>query len=60
MPRTASVLAAQHTLTWSITRAAFQRLVGGYLLANPQTQDEIMRRMRTVLPPEDEPSLAVE
>ena len=46
-PRTASVCtndsAAQ---TWSITRAAFQRLVGGYLLSNPQTQEEIVRRMQ--------------
>ncbi|MCW2928385.1 MAG: conserved hypothetical transrane protein [Thermoleophilia bacterium] len=50
MPRTATVEASEHALTWSITRAAFQRLVGGYLLANPNTQAEIMRRMRTVLP----------
>jgi CRP-like cAMP-binding protein len=50
MPRTATVQASRHALTWSITRAAFQRLVGGYLLSNPQTQEEIMRRMRTVLP----------
>jgi CRP-like cAMP-binding protein len=50
MPRTASVRVVQHALTWSITRAAFQRLVGGYLLSNPATQDEIVRRMRSVLP----------
>jgi CRP-like cAMP-binding protein len=50
MPRNATVQASEHTLTWSITRAAFQRLVGGYLLSNPQTQDEIMRRMRSALP----------
>lgn len=50
MPRTATVQASEHALTWSITRAAFQRLVGGYLLSNPQTQEEIMRRMRAVLP----------
>jgi CRP-like cAMP-binding protein len=50
MPRTATVQASAHALTWSITRPAFQRLVGGYLLSNPKTQGEIMRRMRTVLP----------
>jgi CRP-like cAMP-binding protein len=50
MPRTASVRVVQHALTWSITRAAFQRLVGSYLLSNPATQDEIVRRMRSVLP----------
>lgn len=55
-PRTASVIARSHTLTWSITRPAFQRLVGGYLLANPQTQAEIMRRMRGVMPvPKQDP-----
>ncbi|MCB0877614.1 MAG: cyclic nucleotide-binding domain-containing protein [Thermoleophilia bacterium] len=53
MPRNATVQVDRHALTWSITRAAFQRLVGGYLLGNPQTQHEILRRMRTVLPPED-------
>ena len=50
MPRTATVQASARALTWSITRAAFQRLVGGYLLSNPATQGEIMRRMRSVLP----------
>jgi len=50
MPRTATVRVSEHALTWSITRAAFQRLVGGYLLANPHTQEEIMRRMRGVIP----------
>lgn len=50
MPRNATVQASEHALTWSITRAAFQRLVGGYLLANPQTQQEILRRMRASLP----------
>ncbi len=52
MPRNATVQASTKALTWSITRAAFQRLVGGYLLSNPATQEEIMRRMRSVLPPE--------
>jgi CRP-like cAMP-binding protein len=51
MPRNATVRASSHVLTWSITRAAFQRLVGGYLLANPKTQEEIVRRMKDVLPP---------
>ncbi len=50
MPRNATVQASTKALTWSITRAAFQRLVGGYLLSNPSTQEEIMRRMRSVLP----------
>ncbi|MCW2956625.1 MAG: hypothetical protein JWO69_1494 [Thermoleophilia bacterium] len=50
MPRTATVRATSRVLTWSITRSAFQRLVGGYLLANPKTQEEIVRRMRDVLP----------
>lgn len=50
MPRNATVQASEHALTWSITRAAFQRLVGGHLLANPQTQQEILRRMRVSLP----------
>ncbi len=53
MPRTATVEASAHTLTWSITRAAFQRLVGGYLLSNPQTQEEIVRRMRSAMPTDD-------
>ncbi|MCW2971904.1 MAG: putative transrane protein [Thermoleophilia bacterium] len=54
-PRTASVRAAGDGVeTWSITRSAFQRVVGGYLLSNPQTQDEIVRRMRDALPPEGE------
>jgi len=51
MPRTATVETTSATVTWSITRSAFQRLVGGYLLSNPRTQDEIVRRMRTALPP---------
>lgn len=50
VPRTATVEASHDAVTWSITRSAFQRLVGGYLLANPRTQDEIVRRMRAVLP----------
>lgn len=53
MPRNATVQTSEKALTWSITRAAFQRLVGGYLLSNPQTQDEIMRRMRSALPSDD-------
>ncbi len=53
MPRNATVQASEKALTWSITRAAFQRLVGGYLLSNPQTQEEIMRRMRSALPSDD-------
>ncbi len=54
MPRNATVQASTHALTWSITRAAFQRLVGGYLLSNPSTQEEIMRRMRSALPSDDQ------
>jgi CRP-like cAMP-binding protein len=50
MPRNASVRVCEHALTWSITRSAFQRLVGGYLLSHPQTQREILRRMRSALP----------
>jgi cAMP-dependent protein kinase regulator len=53
MPRNATVVATEHALTWSITRAAFQRLVGGYLLANPKTQEEILRRMRSAMPDAD-------
>lgn len=50
MPRTATVRARGAALTWSITRSAFQRMVGSYLLSNPRTQEEIMRRMAEVLP----------
>jgi CRP-like cAMP-binding protein len=50
MPRNATIQVSRHALTWSITRSAFQRLVGGYLLSNPNTQKEILRRMRTALP----------
>lgn len=49
-PRTATVRAVSHTLTWSITRSAFQRLVGHYLLANPTTQATIMNRMSSSVP----------
>lgn len=49
-PRTASVVAAEHSLTWSITRAAFQRLVGNYLLSNPRTQEKVLARMRGAKP----------
>lgn len=49
-PRNATVRAASHVLTWSISRVAFQRLVGSYLLANPRTQGVIMRRMKSALP----------
>ena len=51
-PRNATVQASAHTLTWSITRAAFQRLVGSYLLANPQTHEEILRRMHAGTAPD--------
>lgn len=58
-PRTASVRASGEGVhTWSITRSAFQRVVGGYLLSNPQTQDEIVRRMRDAIPPEGESASA--
>lgn len=50
MPRTASVIADGDALTWSISRGAFQRLVGSYLMSNPRTQEEIMRRMAETLP----------
>jgi cAMP-dependent protein kinase regulator len=50
MPRNATVRVREHALTWSITRSAFQRLVGGYLLSHPQTQREVLRRMRSALP----------
>lgn len=50
VPRSATIRVREHALTWSITRSAFQRLVGGYLLSHPQTQREILRRMRTALP----------
>jgi cAMP-dependent protein kinase regulator len=51
-PRSATVRASGNGVqTWSITRRAFQRVVGGYLLSNPQTQDEIVRRMRDAIPP---------
>ncbi len=53
-PRNATVEVSRHALTWSITRSAFQRLVGGYLLSNPRTQQEILRRMRTALPDADQ------
>jgi CRP-like cAMP-binding protein len=46
-PRTASIRATEHTLTWSITRAAFQRIVGTYLLSNPNSQLEVMRRLNS-------------
>ena len=49
-PRTATVRATEHVLTWSITRRAFQRIVGGYLLANPRTQKMVLERMREAIP----------
>jgi CRP-like cAMP-binding protein len=52
-PRNATIRVREHALTWSITRAAFQRMVGTYLLANPQTQREILRRMRLATPEPD-------
>lgn len=55
MPRTATVSAEGNALTWSITRSAFQRLVGSYLMSNPRTQEEIMRRMSEVLPSTNPP-----
>lgn len=58
MPRTATVRAEGNALTWSITRSAFQRLVGSYLMSNPRTQEEIMRRMAEVLPATNPPSNA--
>jgi cAMP-dependent protein kinase regulator len=54
MPRTASVETVETTTVWSITRGAFQRIVGHRLLANQQTQATIMQRMQSVasqLPP---------
>jgi CRP-like cAMP-binding protein len=43
-PRTATVRTMEPTVTWSITRAAFQRVVGHHLLTNPQTQERVMQR----------------
>jgi CRP-like cAMP-binding protein len=57
MPRTATVRATRDAHTWSITRSAFQRLVGSYLLSNPRTQEEIMRRLSVILP-ETHPPMA--
>lgn len=47
-PRTATVRVSTHALTWSITRSAFQRLVGDYLLQNPRMEREVLRRIRSV------------
>lgn len=49
-PRSATIAARRPAVTWSIPRTAFQRLVGGYLMSNQVTQEEIVRRMRVVLP----------
>jgi CRP-like cAMP-binding protein len=49
--RTATIRAATHALTWSITRSAFQRVVGHYLIANRATSATVMQRMRSILMP---------
>ena len=48
-PRTATVRSRTHALTWSITRSAFQRVVGHYLLSQEPTQATIMRRAKGLL-----------
>lgn len=45
LDRTATVRACEHTLTWSIRRGAFQRLVGHRLMSNPRTKALILRRV---------------
>lgn len=47
--RTATVRAFTNALTWSITRSAFQRVVGHYLLSQRTTQSTIMRRARGLM-----------
>jgi CRP-like cAMP-binding protein len=56
MPRSATVRTTTHALTWSITRRAFQQLVGSYLLGHARTQAEVMRRVRTLVQPRPEDS----
>ncbi|MBC7644849.1 MAG: cyclic nucleotide-binding domain-containing protein [Thermoleophilia bacterium] len=48
-PRTATVRCVDTVTTWSITRGAFQRLVGHHLLASPGAQERIMQRAQELL-----------
>ena len=48
-PRTATVRCIDTVTTWSITRSAFQRLVGHHLLASPGAQERIMQRAQDLL-----------
>jgi cAMP-dependent protein kinase regulator len=50
--RTATIRATRETLTWSITRSAFQRVVGHYLLSHRSAHATIMRRVRSMMPGE--------
>ena len=46
-PRTATIRATASTVTWSITRAAFQRVVGHYLLGNQATRLTVLDRFKS-------------
>lgn len=48
-PRTATVRATEPSSVWSITRSAFQRVVGHHLMSNPATQLRIMQRAGRLL-----------
>jgi cAMP-dependent protein kinase regulator len=49
MQRTATIRARSNALAWSITRSAFQRVVGHYLLSQRLAQATIMRRVRGLM-----------
>lgn len=48
IPRNATIRVKRHALTWSITRSAFQRIVGSRLMNNPELHTEVLRRMHSL------------
>lgn len=46
VPRTATVRATRPTLTWSITREAFERVMRHYLLGDSRMRDTVAQRLK--------------
>lgn len=49
VPRTATCQAAQRTLLWSISLAAFQKVICHYLLAHAESRQTISQRLRSIM-----------
>ncbi len=45
-PRTATVRAVDEALVWSISRSAFQRVVGHYLISSQRVNPVVLERLR--------------